>query len=86
MNTIPFPVIDLAATGRNIQRLREERGLTVRDLQAYFGFEEPQAIYKWQHGTAMPTIDNLVVLAAVLDVPMDEIIVIDVNRTKQISA
>ena len=50
------------------------------------GFATPQAIYKWQHGTAMPTIDNLVVLAAVLDVPMDEIIVIDVNRTKQISA
>ena len=46
----------------------------------------PQAIYKWQRGTAMPTIDNLVVLAAVMDVPMDEIIVIDVNRTKQISA
>ena len=37
-------------------------------------------------GTAIPTIDNLVVLAAVMDVPMDEIIVIDVNRTKQISA
>lgn len=34
----------------------------------------------------MTIIDNLVVLAAVLDVPMDEIIVIDVNRTKQISA
>ena len=26
------------------------RGMTVRDLQAYFGFEEPQAIYKWQRG------------------------------------
>ena len=86
MNTKFFPVIDLAATGNNIRRLRIERGLTVRDIQSYFGFEEPQAIYKWQHGTAMPTIDNLVVLAAVLDVPMDEIIVIDVNRTKQISA
>ena len=34
----------------------------------------------------MPIIDNLVVLAAVLDVPMDEIIIIDINRTKQISA
>ena len=42
----------------------------------------------------MPTIDmvatgrNIMRLreAAVLDVPMDEIIVIDVNRTKQISA
>ena len=86
MSLVSFPVIDPAATGKNIMRLRLEQGLTVRDVQVFFGFEEPQAIYKWQHGTAMPTIDNLVVLAAVLDVPMDEIIVIDVNRTKQISA
>lgn len=81
-----MPSIDMVATGRNIMRLREVAGLNVRDLQDIFGFATPQAIYKWQHGTAMPTIDNLVVLAAVLDVPMDEIIVIDVNRTKQISA
>ena len=74
-----MPPIDMVATGRNIMRLREATGLTVRDLQDIFGFATPQAIYKWQHGTAMPTIDNLVVLAAVLDVPMDEIIVIDGN-------
>ena len=86
MSLVSFPVIDPAATGKNIMRLRLEQGLTVRDVQVFFGFEEPQAIYKWQHGTAMPTIDNLVVLAAVMDVPMDEIIVIDVKRTKQISA
>ena len=81
-----MPTIDMAATGRNIMRLREAAGLKVRDLQDIFGCATPQANNKWQHGTAMPTIDNLVVLAAVLDVPMDEIIVIDVNRTKQISA
>ena len=81
-----MPTIDMVATGRNIMRLREVAGLTVRDLHDIFGFATPHAIYQWQHGTAMPTIDNLVVLAAVLDVPMDEIIVIDVNRTKQISA
>lgn len=46
----PFPVIDPVATGANIVRLREDRGLTVRDLQTYFGFEEPRAIYKWQTG------------------------------------
>ncbi len=80
------PTIDMAATGRNIMRLRKEAGLTVKDLQDIFGFATPQAIYKWQHGTAMPTIDNLVVLAAVLEVPMDEIIVIDANRKAQISA
>ncbi len=81
-----MPVIDMAATGRNIAKLREAAGLTVRDLQDIFGFATPQAIYKWQHGTAMPTVDNLVVLAAVLEVPMDAIIVVDVNMKAQISA
>lgn len=70
-----FPVIDPVATGENIARLRKERGLTVRDLQAYFGFEEPRAIYKWQHGTSLPTVDNLYALSALLDVTMDEILV-----------
>ena len=80
------PTIDMVATGRNIMGLREAAGLTVRDLQDIFGFATPQAIYKWQHGTAMPTIDNLVVLAAVLEVPMDKIVVIDANVKAQISA
>lgn len=52
-----MPTIDMVATGRNIMRLREVAGLNVRDLQDIFGFATPQAIYKWQHGTAMPTID-----------------------------
>lgn len=34
----------------------------------------------------MPTIDNLVVLAAVFGVSMDEIVVIDANEKAQISA
>ena len=69
-----FPVIDPVATGENIVRLRQERGLSVRDLQAYFGFEEPQAIYKWQRGKSLPTVDNLYALGALLDVPMEEIL------------
>lgn len=75
MHQKPFPVIDMIATGKNIMRLREERGMTVRDLQAYFGFEEPQAIYKWQRGKSLPTVDNLYALGALLDVPMEEILV-----------
>ena len=57
-------------------KLRKAAGLSVREMQNIFGFTTPQAIYKWQHGTAMPTIDNLVVLAAVLDVTIDEILVV----------
>ena len=67
--------IDMVATGKNITRLRKESGLSVRDLAEIFGFTTPQAVYKWQHGTAIPTIDNLVVLAAVFGVTLDEIVV-----------
>ena len=81
-----MPAIDMVATGKNIARLREAAGLTVKDLQDIFGFATPQAIYKWQHGTALPTIDNLVVLAAVLAVTMDEIIVIDADLRARMSA
>ena len=75
MQQYHFPVIDPVATGMNIIRLREERGLTVRDLQEFFGFEEPQAIYKWQRGKSLPSVDNLYALSALLDVHMDEILV-----------
>ena len=77
MQQVPFPTIDVNATGANIARLRKQRGLSVRDLQAYFGFEEPQAIYKWQNGTALPTVDNLIVLAALLQVRIDDILITD---------
>ena len=67
-------------------RLRINAGLSVKDLADIFGFATPQAVYKWQHGVAMPTLDNLVVLAAVFGVSMDEIIAVDVNAKAQISA
>ena len=75
MDGKPFPVIDLVATGSNILRLRKERGLSVRDLQRYFGFEEPRAIYKWQKGETLPTVDNLYALGALLNTPMEGILV-----------
>lgn len=74
-----MPTIDMMATGKNIERLRKAAGISVRDLQDVFGFGTPQAIYKWQHGAAMPTVDNLVVLAAVLQVKVDDILVVDVK-------
>ncbi len=84
---VNLPVIDMIRTGQNIGRLRKQVGLSVRDLQDIFGFATPQAIYKWQQGAALPTLDNLVVLAAVLQVRMDDILVItDPAAQIQISA
>ena len=74
-----IPTIDMVKTGQNIIVLRKLAGLSVRDLQDAFGFGTPQAIYKWQQGLALPTIDNLVALAALLNVTIDDIIVTDKN-------
>ncbi len=75
MSNIAFPVIDPIATGKNILSLRKEKGLTVRNLQEFFGFEEPQAIYRWQYGKTLPSVDNLYALSAILGVPMERILV-----------
>ena len=81
-----WPIIDMAATGQNIVRLRKRAGLTVKDLQDIFGFATPQAIYKWQRGTAMPTLDNIAVLAAVFGVMIDDILVFENCVQHRVSA
>lgn len=81
-----IPAINMVATGQMITDLRVAAGMSVRDLQDVFGFATPQAIYKWQHGTAMPTLDNLVVLAAVFGVAMDDIIVTEGEWLYSLSA
>lgn len=70
-----IPMIDMIKTGQNIKRLRETRCISVKNLQDALGFTNPQAIYKWQRGESLPTIDNLVVLASMLGTTIDEIIV-----------
>lgn len=79
-----IPTINMVKTGQNILHLREQAGLSVKELQEIFGFATPQAIYKWQRGTAMPTVDNLVVLAAVFNVPLDNILVVEETMQVQI--
>ncbi|WP_407400559.1 helix-turn-helix transcriptional regulator [Treponema sp.] len=77
MRTVTFlkPVVDLKATGNQIKSLRLENGYTVREIQNVFGFEYPQAVYSWEQGKNVPTIDNLLVLARLFESPIEEIVV-----------
>ena len=68
-------MIDLVKTGENITRLMNENKIKVSDLQEIFGFEYPQAIYKWKRGECLPTIDNLVILSEVFKTTIDKIII-----------
>ena len=71
-----IPVVDLNRTGQNICFLRERSGISVKELQELLGFATPQAIYKWQHGDSLPTVDNLVALSVIFDVPIDNILAV----------
>lgn len=73
---VEFPVIDLKATGENILRLRVEKKLSIREVQTYFGFEEPTAIYRWQRGENLPSLDNVVALSKLFGVPVEEVLVL----------
>lgn len=72
---IELPVVDIAATGKKIDDLRKEAGFSVRDIQEVMGFSTPQAIYKWIWGKSIPKVDNLVILSALFNTSLDNIVV-----------
>lgn len=78
-----MPIIDMELTGRNIERLRKKNNMTVRDLQERFGFETPQAIYKWQRGAALPAVDNLLYLAILFDVRVEDILILKKQKNSE---
>lgn len=71
-----MPVIDMAATGRNIRNLRVAAGMTIRDVQDACGVSAA-AVTKWQNGQTVPTIDNMIILASIWDVKIDDIIAVN---------
>ncbi len=73
MRTIP--TVDMKRTGERINELRKMRGLSVKDIQKELGLAVPGSVYAWLNGYTMPVLDNLVVLARVLDVKVDDILV-----------
>lgn len=75
MAIVNKPIIDFVETGNNINRLMTMAGMSVREMQEIFNFAYPQAIYKWLRGSSMPSLDNLVILASVLEVTLDDIVV-----------
>ena len=70
-----YPVIDVAATGQNLHRLRLEKGYSVKELQEYLGLSCPQGVYQWQAGRGLPSVDNLYAVSRLWGVSMNEILV-----------
>lgn len=69
-----YPVLDAKATGARIRELRKARHLKVEDVARFMGFESEQAVYKWQRGDSLPTIDNLYALSRLFGTTVDDIL------------
>lgn len=70
-----YPIIDVKATGARIKELRKKHHLKVEDIAEFMGFESEQAVYKWQRGDSLPTVDNLYALSALFHTTVDDILI-----------
>ena len=72
MSFPPYPVIDLPATGERIREIRENQGVAVQELAEYLGLASVQAIYKWQSGQSLPSVDHLFAMSVLFEIPMND--------------
>ena len=68
----PYPVIDLSATGKHIQDIREQQGLAVQELADFLGLASVQSVYKWQGGKSLPSVDHLLAMSVLFGIPMND--------------
>ncbi len=68
-------VVDRRMTGRKINNLMLEKGISVLRLQDMMELESAQSIYKWLAGETLPTVDKLVKLSQIFGCTIDEIVV-----------
>mgnify|MGYP003313496116 CR=1 FL=1 len=59
--------------GKNIKRLRQERGITQADLASALGVT-CQAVSKWESGTSDPSTSNLFSLAKLFGIPVEKLL------------
>ena len=77
-----YPVIDLQETGKQIRALRKERHLSVRTVCEFMGGISQQAVYKWEAGICLPSLDNMYALSKLFQVSINDMI----EETRQVSS
>lgn len=69
-----YPVLNTREVAANLKRMRKERSITVMQVAEFMGFTSPQAVYKWERGDCMPTLDNIFALSRLFDTTIDILI------------
>ena len=59
--------------GNELARLRREKDLSQQELADILRVSR-QAVSRWENGTAIPTMENMIFLARLHDVQLDELV------------
>lgn len=68
-------VIDTKQTGSRIKEMCKERNVAPNELKERMQFTSVTPIYKWWEGKSVPSLDNLVILAKVLETSIESLLV-----------
>lgn len=79
MKNIKLPVLSVEKTGKRIHELRMNNRIKVKELQAILGVSHT-AIYNWESGKGTPSLDNLVILAELFNVTINDIVQLEENK------
>ena len=71
----PHPVIDMKATGKLLEEVMKEEGVSPKIFARIMGWEKPQAVYRWYYGETLPSIDTLSILSKILNRPIESLLV-----------
>lgn len=68
-------IINMELTGLNIKNLMKKRGISIQSVMEKLCISSHQSIYSWFEGATLPSVDNMLALSVILDVPVDLILV-----------
>ena len=68
--------VDKRATGLNIYRLIEKSGLNREEIAEFLELNSPRVIYDWVNGIKLPSTENLLNLAKLFNVQVEDILAI----------
>lgn len=72
-----YPMICMEETGRRIKEAVRARGLTTGEVASYMGFRHHKSVYAWYRGAALPTLENMIALSSLLQIPVNDLIVLE---------
>ena len=68
--------VDKKATGLRLYRLMEGSKFTREEIAEFLELNSPRVIYDWTSGIKLPSTENLLNLAKLLNVRIEDILVI----------